>query len=215
MDVREKLVELLNASPDIRMPYTPTEIVADRLIAHGVTVIPPEGIGEMSDGYHTFNELYHHRAVLFSVICNAMPDKAWKSKRHDTGDMYDGMFIVGIETNHGQATYHYDVDPYWDMFNVPELEYAPKWDGHTPQEAINRIANGVTVQEWYSASNPPKEDGTYLVQTNTGTITTARFYAFKSFPATKYLPACHRSASWQSNRNVVKWTYLPQPPKGE
>ena len=38
MDVREKLVELMNASPDIRMPYTPTEIVADRLIAHGVTV---------------------------------------------------------------------------------------------------------------------------------------------------------------------------------
>jgi hypothetical protein len=77
------------------------------------------------------------------------------------------------------------------------------------------IAHGVTVQEWHSASNPPKEDGTYLVQTNTGTITTARFYAFKSFPATKYLPACHRSSSWQSNRNVVKWTYLPQPPKGE
>lgn len=77
------------------------------------------------------------------------------------------------------------------------------------------IANGVTVQEWYYASNPPKEDGTYLVQTNTGTITTARFYAFKSFHATKYLPACHRSPSWQSNRNVVKWTFLPKPPKGE
>lgn len=81
--------------------------------------------------------------------------------------------------------------------------------------ADHLIAHGVTVQEWYSASNPPKEDGTYLVQTNTGTITTARFYAFKSFPATKYLPACHRSPSWQSNRNVVKWTFLPQPPKGE
>ena len=77
------------------------------------------------------------------------------------------------------------------------------------------ISNGVTVQEWYYASNPPKEDGTYLVQTNTGTITTARFYAFKSFPATKYLPAAHRPASWQSNRNVVKWTFFPQPPKGE
>ena len=81
--------------------------------------------------------------------------------------------------------------------------------------ASHLIAHGVTVQEWYSASNPPEEDGTYLVQTNTGTITTARFYAFKSFPATKYLPACHRSPSWQSNRNVVKWTFLPQPPKGE
>ena len=77
------------------------------------------------------------------------------------------------------------------------------------------LANGVTVQEWISASKPPKEDGTYLVQTNTGKITTARFYAFKSFSATKYLPACHRSPSWQSNRNVVKWTFLPQPPKGE
>lgn len=75
------------------------------------------------------------------------------------------------------------------------------------------FAHGVTVQEWYSAENPPKEDGTYLVQTTTGTITTARFYAFKSFPATKYLPAFHRSACWQSNRNVVKWTYLPQPPE--
>lgn len=76
-------------------------------------------------------------------------------------------------------------------------------------------SNGVTVNEWYYASNPPKEDGTYIVQTNTGTITTARFYAFKSFPATKYFPAVHRPASWQSNRNVVKWTFLPQPPKGE
>ena len=81
--------------------------------------------------------------------------------------------------------------------------------------AENLISHGVTVQEWISASNPPKEDGTYLVQTNTGTITTARFYAFKSFPATKCLPAYHRSPSWQSNRNVVKWTYLPKPPKGE
>lgn len=101
----------------------------------------PENIGEFSDGYHTFNELYHHRAVLFSVICNAFPEKAWKSRLHDTGDMFEGMFIVGIETPEGQATYHYDIDPYWDMFKVKELERAPKWDGHTPAEAIQRIGN--------------------------------------------------------------------------
>ena len=99
----------------------------------------PENIGEFSDGYHTFNELYHHRAVLFSVICNMFPNKAWKSKLHDTGDMFDGMFIVGIETEQGQATYHYDIEPYWDMFKVKELAKAPKWDGHTPSEAIERI----------------------------------------------------------------------------
>lgn len=108
--------------------------------AADVVEIPKSGIGDLSDGYHTFNELYHHRAVLFSVLCNLMPHRAWKSKLHDTGDMYDGMFIVGIETPQGQATYHYDIDPYWDMFKVKELEKAPKWDGHTPQEAIERIA---------------------------------------------------------------------------
>lgn len=103
--------------------------------------MPPEtGIGDVSDGYHTFNELYHHRAVLFSVICNTFKDKAWKSKKHDAGDMFDGMFIVGIETPQGQATYHYDINPYWDMFKVKELPNAPKWDGHTPEEAIKRIS---------------------------------------------------------------------------
>ena len=53
--------------------------------------------------------------------------------------MYPGMFIVGIETDNGQATYHYDIEPYWDMFPVKELEQVPEWDGHTPQEAIERI----------------------------------------------------------------------------
>ena len=95
--------------------------------------------GETSDGYHTFNELYHHRAVLFSVIVANYPDRAWKSKKHHDGTMYDNMFIVGIDTPTGQATYHYDIDPYWDMFACKVLENAPEWDGHTPAQAIERI----------------------------------------------------------------------------
>ena len=95
--------------------------------------------GETSDGYHTFNELYHHRAVLFSVIVKAFGDKAWKSRKHHDGTMYDGMFIVGVETPYGQATYHYDMEPYWEMFCCKEIERAPEWDGHTPAQAIERI----------------------------------------------------------------------------
>lgn len=95
--------------------------------------------GDTSDGYHTFNELYHHRAVLFSVIVKAFPGMAWRAKHHHDGTMYDGMFIVGIETPDGQASYHYDINPYWDMFQCKELEYAPEWDGHTPAQAIARI----------------------------------------------------------------------------
>lgn len=129
------------------------EIIPIQIIetTSNIVEIPKNGIGELSDGYHTFNELYHHRAVLFSIICNLMPDKAWKSKKHDTGDMFERMFIVGIETPNGQATYHYDINPYWDMFKVKELEKAPKWDGHTPVDAINRIAslsaNAVEVKQ--------------------------------------------------------------------
>jgi hypothetical protein len=96
--------------------------------------------GDTSDGYHTFNELYHHRAVLFSVIVRDHQDKAWKARKHHDGTMYDGMFIVGIETPKGQATYHYDIDPYWEMFDCEEREFAPEWDGHTSDDAIARIA---------------------------------------------------------------------------
>lgn len=99
----------------------------------------PKINGDTSDGYHTFNELYHHRALLFSVIVKAFPDKAWKARQHHDGTMYDGMFIVGIDTPEGQANYHYDIDPYWGLFDCQELERAPEWDGHTPAQAIERI----------------------------------------------------------------------------
>ena len=106
-------------------------------------------VGGVSDGYHTYDELYHHRALLFATICNSHPELAWKSKQHDDPEspMFDGMFICGITTPQGQATYHYDVDPYWDMFHVPELERAPKFDGHTPEDAINRIFSMFPIED--------------------------------------------------------------------
>ena len=92
---------------------------------------------DISDGYHTFGELYHHRAILFSVICNTYKDKAWKSLLHDDGTMFDGdMFIVGVETPQGQYTYHYHINPYWDIFDVQELEKAPVYDGHLPSHLL-------------------------------------------------------------------------------
>lgn len=103
-------------------------------------LIEPEPItGETSDGYHTFNELYDHRAKLFSVIVAVFSGRSWKSKKHSDGTMFDDMFIVGIDTPKGQATYHYYIDPYWDMFKCREIEKAPEWDGHTPEQAIERI----------------------------------------------------------------------------
>lgn len=111
-----------------------------------IKAAPSAVTGETSDGYHTFNELYRHRAVLFSVIVKTFPEKAWKARQHSDGSMFDGMFIVGIDTPDGPATYHYDLDPYWDMFRCKEVERAPEWDGHTAADAIERIGKLEPVQ---------------------------------------------------------------------
>lgn len=91
----------------------------------------------VSDGYHTFDELYYHRMILFSIICEQFKKYAWKSWQHDDGSMFDGMFIVGISTKEGQYTYHYH-RKYWDHFKVYELERAPEYDGHKPED-ITRL----------------------------------------------------------------------------
>lgn len=95
---------------------------------------------EITDGYHTFGELYFHRMVLFSIICNQNSDFAWKSKQHHDGTMFDtDSFIVGIETPEGQYTYHYNLK-YWDMYNVEELKRAPKYDGHKPSDILRLLS---------------------------------------------------------------------------
>lgn len=108
----------------------------------------PEEVGQVSDGYHTFDELYEHRATLFAAVCRAYPAKAWKSLLHDDGTMFDGgYFIVGIETPEGQFTYHYTMK-YWDMFAVKELDKAPEWDGHTATDVTRLLALDKDFQEF-------------------------------------------------------------------
>lgn len=204
-EMRSDLIEIFDEEYEKRRLITPQN-TAEKLSAKGYRKLP-ENIGEFSDGYHTFNELYHHRAVLFSVICNMFPDKAWKSKLHDTGDMFDGMFIVGIETEQGQATYHYDIDPYWDMFKVKELEKAPKWDGHSPSVAIDRIGNlstkGYRKPEWISVDERlPDQDGKYLAYTIRGFTVLSYCYALEGIFGFEH---------W----DVTHWMPLPEAPKGD
>ena len=110
---------------------------------HIITNLDDKGeidTNKISDGSHTFEELYDHRAKLFSVICNLHKEISWKSRLHDDGTMYEGYFIVGIETEEGQATYHYGLE-LWDLFDVEELPRAPKYDGHHSNQAIERITS--------------------------------------------------------------------------
>ena len=107
-------------------------------IRNSIALMPSGVNGSTSDGYHTFDELYEHRTVLFSVICNSHTDLAWKSRHHHDGTMFDDMFVAGIQTPAGPCTYHCE-NQYWDLFRVPELERAPEFDGHTPDDVLQRI----------------------------------------------------------------------------
>ena len=97
-------------------------------------------IGELSDGFHTFNSLYEQRMILFAALVKAYKDKAWKSYRHEDGEYCfgGGWFIVGIDTPKGSYTYHYE-NKYWDMFDCIDLPRAKHWDGHTEADAETRL----------------------------------------------------------------------------
>ena len=97
----------------------------------------------VSDKWHTFDELYYHRMILFLTIQKSHKDKAWRSRQHHDGTMFEESFIVGIETPEGQYSYHYNTK-YWDLFaDIKELEYAPEWDGHKPSD-ITRLLSLVS-----------------------------------------------------------------------
>lgn len=99
--------------------------------------------GEISDGYHTFNELYYYRMLYNAAFFNMLP-KEWvhKSKKHYDGEecFGGGWFIVMANLPTGQISNHYELKD-WDLFQIPEKEVADKWDGHTPQEAADRLYN--------------------------------------------------------------------------
>lgn len=93
---------------------------------------------EASDSYHTFDELYAHRIMLFLVLMNQNKTIAWKSKKNKEGDIWEGWFVGGIELPTGQITYHIP-DQFWDILRGIEEKERSEWDGHNSNDVINRL----------------------------------------------------------------------------
>lgn len=108
---------------------------------------------KISDGYHTFGELYEHRITIFIALCKALhfdenqieddgSSVVWKSKKHSDGELAFGgtWFVLGINKDAGrQITYHLPIDKWGDCSFATELETAPEWDGHTSEDVLNRL----------------------------------------------------------------------------
>lgn len=96
-------------------------------------------IGEISDGYHTFNQLYDFRNLLFLNLIAANPALAFKTWLNDKKERWEGWFLLGMNTEHGQITCHLP-DRFWDMAAVKEIEYNFDYDGHTSDDVCERLA---------------------------------------------------------------------------
>lgn len=105
--------------------------------------LDPGEYNQVSDGHHTFGELYDHRRALTAVLAAAAATAgdSWRSKAHHPDDdpMFEGgYFIVGIDLPTGTIAYHYELKHWDDFAAVPEREHAPKWDGATPADTVAR-----------------------------------------------------------------------------
>jgi hypothetical protein len=127
------------------MPVVCEEAGESECLQHGTHFGVPRVAAradEISDGYHTFGELYDHRRALTTALTKAMMDKSWRSKAHHPQDtpIFEGYFIVGIDLGGaGTITYHYQLKDWDDFGGVMELEHAPLWDGAPPSATVDRL----------------------------------------------------------------------------
>lgn len=94
--------------------------------------------GDISDGHHTFGELYDHRCVLFAVLClmtyRQRPDLCRR------GPVTDGWFVLYLETLHGQVSYHLPGRYLELVAPIPE-DPLYVFDGHTKEDVFRRLVD--------------------------------------------------------------------------
>lgn len=105
---------------------------------------------DISDGYHSFNELYEFRkmynAALFNEWAKQNKHDVHKSIRHHDGELCfgGGWFIVVAMLPTGQISNHYKMRD-WDLFKVPVTQTAKyPFDGHTGKDVLNRLKEILT-----------------------------------------------------------------------
>jgi len=103
---------------------------------------------KVSDGYHTFDELYEHRITLYIALCRSHHGRSfdcWRSRKHHDGSEFEGWFVLGIGVSKGeQITYHLPLDR-WEETNFIEehntFDKSPcEFDGHSASDVLQRLS---------------------------------------------------------------------------
>lgn len=97
---------------------------------------------DLSDGYHTFDELYEHRCLLYVNLCLAHKEKChWQPH-------YEGWFALYWDSPNGQVSYHCP-DKMLPLIEGKIMRNwgSNIWDGHTSQDVINRLTANANGEE--------------------------------------------------------------------
>ena len=121
-----------------------------------------DNIGQVSDGYHTFDELYDHRIILYLSLLSYMNDdyrgtyhddgrydhssqsyKVWYSDTHFDGSKWDGWLIVGCVNNETQEQISYHINSSYEYLlkarGFDKFDKGVEWDGHTSEDVMDRL----------------------------------------------------------------------------
>lgn len=135
----------------------PRKIFANEYWDDRAVLMNEKDIGEFSDGYHSFNDLYAQRLYLSAALFNAFKEFGWKSWKHFDGELCfgGGWFIVGVSTPEGDYTYHYQAE-HWDLFQCKAVDTAPVWDGHTDKD-VERLLSLLRIKDQAKGNVSPFE----------------------------------------------------------
>lgn len=100
---------------------------------------------EISDGYHTFDELYKQRNNLWIALCRIAHNKGlpvWRTIIHSDGTFSSrGWFVLVIDKERGeQMSYHMPMDMWTETDFAETLNRGYEYDGHTAEDVLNRIS---------------------------------------------------------------------------
>jgi hypothetical protein len=109
-----------------------------KLIINGPISIECE-TEQVSDGYHTFGELYEHRFELFVALMMSNPQISFRARLNSDGTQYPGWFVAGMWLSTGQISYHLP-ERYWDRLStLTTYDRYPHYDGHSSQDVLDRL----------------------------------------------------------------------------
>lgn len=96
---------------------------------------------DISDCYHTFDELYEHRCLLFItlLLVDKNCKKTWKREH------FEGWDCLYMETAYGQISYHVPANMRELYEGKIKEDPTYKYDGHSSAQVIERLRDQARI----------------------------------------------------------------------